>query len=368
MPTHDQELVVSTTDNCRYCLMCRHVCPVGHVTSLETLTPHGWGLTIASQRRGLVTWNPETVNVIYACADCGACRSNCVTDQHLPEAIAAVRAEIVTGNLAPQSMLDLQQTFETFGNPYGKPVESPIQGAGDAALFVGDDAHYLRPDVLESAMTLLTDLGLNPTLIGVGRNSGYLASSLGFASLARQLAEANLKELQASGAKLLLVLSAGDYFTFGQLYHERLDISFPEGVDLFEVTAFFAQQLATGNLKLKKDAGDTPYAYVDPAHAVRVPGRHDAPRSLLAAVMSGLARELFWRRERTHPVGSTALQFTRPDIARKLTHARLQDARQSGARLLITEEAGTLHALTGAAAEYDLRVQGLYEILAAHLS
>ena len=22
----------ATTDNCRYCLMCRHVCPVGHVT------------------------------------------------------------------------------------------------------------------------------------------------------------------------------------------------------------------------------------------------------------------------------------------------------------------------------------------------
>ena len=79
----------AATDNCRYCLMCRHVCPVGHVTNLEPLTPHGWGLTIASVQRGLMTWNTETVGVLYHCADCGTCRANCVTDQPLPEAIAA---------------------------------------------------------------------------------------------------------------------------------------------------------------------------------------------------------------------------------------------------------------------------------------
>ena len=84
---------VPTTENCRYCLMCRHVCPVGHVTHLETLTPHGWGLTIESVKRGLLTWNAETINVLYSCADCGACRANCVTDQPLPDAIASARAE-----------------------------------------------------------------------------------------------------------------------------------------------------------------------------------------------------------------------------------------------------------------------------------
>ena len=83
--------------------------------------------------------------------------------------------------------------------------------------------------------------------------------------------------------------------------------------------------------------------------------------------MSAPARELFWRRERAHPVGSTALQFTQPDLAEKLTRARLQDAQQAGAQLLITEEAGTLHALNAAATEYGLHVQGLYEILSTHL-
>ncbi len=80
---------VLTTDNCRYCLMCRHVCPVGHVTRLETLTPHGWGLLISSGQRGLIDWTDSAVDKLYTCADCGTCQSHCVTDQPLPAAIAS---------------------------------------------------------------------------------------------------------------------------------------------------------------------------------------------------------------------------------------------------------------------------------------
>jgi Fe-S oxidoreductase len=66
-------------------------------------------------------------------------------------------------------------------------------------------------------------------------------------------------------------------------------------------------------------------------------------------------------------VGSTALQFTKPDIAEKLTRARLEDARRSGAHLLITEDPGTLKQLTQYAEEFHLRITGLYELLAEHV-
>ena len=36
---------LATLENCRYCLMCRHADPLGHVTHLETLTPRGIALT-----------------------------------------------------------------------------------------------------------------------------------------------------------------------------------------------------------------------------------------------------------------------------------------------------------------------------------
>lgn len=362
------DLITTTTDNCRYCLMCRHVCPVGHVTSLETFTPHGWGLTIASQRRGMISWSAETVEVIYSCADCGACRAHCVTDQPLPDAIAAVRAEIVAQKLAPARVLELGKVLEKWGNPYCQQVPTPVEGKGEVALFVGDEANFLWPQLLEAVLKLLARVGLEPILIGKGRNSGYLASSLGYLEISKNLAQANLDELEASGASRLLVLSPGDYYTFQQLYRDRLDVTFPEDVELTEVTMFLAKQLEAGALKLQPSTDETPYAYIDPAHAVRVPARHDAPRKLLASALSAPARELFWRRERTHPVGSTALQFTRPELAEKLTQTRVQDALQAGARMLITEDAGTLHKLSDPAKQQDLRVQGLFELLTAQLA
>jgi Fe-S oxidoreductase len=178
-----------------------------------------------------------------------------------------------------------------------------------------------------------------------------------------QLAETTLAELQATGASRLIVLSPGDYFTFNQLYEERLGIEFPADIELIELTTLLANRLEGGEIKFNKFSQNIPYAYVDPTHAVRVPERHDHPRKLLAAVMPGTAKELFWRRERGHPVGSTALQFTKPDIAEKLTLARLEDAQRSGAKLLISDDPGTIHQLEGAAERFGLEVKGLYDLL-----
>lgn len=361
---------ILATDNCRYCLMCRHVCPVGHVTRLESLTPHGWGLLIASQRRGLVTWNASSVDKLYSCADCGLCRSHCVTDQPLPDAIAAARAEVASQGLAPASLYEVNQALLAWGNPYQPAEPQPPSGQGDVALFVGDEALHLWPAALDAALTLLKAVGVEPVLIGAGRSNGYLASSLGFPDTARRLAEANLADLRATNASTLLVLSPGDLFAFRQLYDERLGIGWPAGVELQEVTLLLAERLAAGELRLgRRKLGGTEgtkgnsYAYIDPAHTVRAPERMAAPRSLLAAVMPGPGVELFWRQERTHPAGSTSLKFANPQLADHLTYARLGDAVQSGARLLLSDDPGTLHALAAHAPRFGVQVQGLYELL-----
>lgn len=355
--------VIATIDNCRYCLMCRHVASVEYVTHKETLSPHGWALVIASVQRGLLEWDQDTVGVIYSAPDHGNSRAHCVTKQPLPEAIAAVRAEIVNQQLAPPVVYEIDEKLRKYGTPFANRKPGVVSGEGEVALFVGDEAQYLWPKTMLVAIDLLVTQGINPVMVGVGRNNGYLASSLGLTDTARQLAEANLAELQNCGAKRMVVLSPGDYFTFKQLYDERLGIEFPEDVELLELTTMLADRLEGGEIKFNRLTDDTPYAYVDPTHSVRVPNRHDAPRKLLSAVMPSAAQELFWRRERAHPVGSTALQFTKPDIAEQLTLARLEDAKQSGARLLISDDPGTLKQLDDFAEGFGLRVRGLYEIL-----
>lgn len=355
---------IATTENCRYCLMCRHTCPVGHVTRRETLTPHGWGLTIASVQRGLLEWNEETAEVIYSCADCGNCRSHCVTDQPLPTAIAAARAELVQQKLAPTAVYEIDDALQQWGNPYEEQTPDTVNGQGDVALFVGDEARYVWPSALEAALTLLHAVGIEPVLIGVGRNNGYLASSLGLPQTAVSLVQQTLAELEASGATRLLVLTPGDYYTFSRLIDERLGLAWPQRVALMELVPFLAQQLDAGQLSFAPIADETPAAYVDPTHAVRVDGRHHAPRTLLTAVLPHAPTELFWREERAHPCGNVGLQFTQPHIADHLTYARLGDAKERGAQRVITEDPGCLAHMQQHSGRFGLQVQGLYELLA----
>lgn len=357
----------ATVENCRYCLMCRHVCPVGHVTRRESLTPHGWGLTIASIPRGLLTWDQDTLDVLYSCADCGTCRAHCVTDQPLPDAIAYTRAEVAAQSLAPAAAYEVHKAIQEWGNPYEKHLPETVNGKAEMALFVGDDAQYLWPAALKSALKLLESAGVKPVLIGMGRGNGYLASSLGFPETAKLQVQATLNELIASGARRMLVLTPGDYYAFTTLLTERLELEWPAGVELQEVMSLLNESFSVGALKFKPSDDKKPYAYIDPTHSLRMPARYDVPRRLLAGATSTAGQELFWRKERAHPCGNGALQFMNPHISDHLTYARLADAQQAGAQIVVTEDPGCLSHLDRHAELFGLHVQGLYELLEEHL-
>ena len=362
------ENLVDATENCRHSLMCRHVCPVGNITRLETLSPHGWAQLIALERRGLSSWNEDAVDALYQCADCGSCRTHCVSSQPLPDAIVAARAEVVLKDVAPSAVYEIGRLLRTWENPYAQKQPDPADDPAEAALFVGDDTRFLRPTLLEAALKLLHFVGIKPALIGKGRNSGLLASSLGLPGIARDLARSTLAELEATGAKRLFVLSPGHFYSFGQLYDERLGIPMPPSVELLEVIPYLAEQLEAGVLRLNPTEDTTPYAYVDPTHSVRVTGRYEAPRKMLCAVLQEPAIELFWRKERAYPCGNVALEFTASRIADELTKARLADAARAGAQGVISEGPGSLTHLDRYASAYGLRVRGLYELLADQLA
>lgn len=361
------ENVIDTTEYCRHCLMCRHVAPVGHITGRETVTPHGVAQLVASERRGMIEWNADTVGALYAFSDNGNSRAHCVTSQPLGEAIAAARSQVVDQEKAPAVVYELREKLERWGNPYEDTAPEAPTGQGEVALFVGDEAAYLQPATLEAARTLLQAIGLDPVLIGRGRNNGFLASSLGLRATAQELVEATMEELAETGAKRLLALSPGDYFALGQMSDERLGIQRPKGVELIEVTQLLAQKVSDGVLSFNQTSNGDPYAYVDPTHAVRVPSHFEPARRLAEAVFPKENRvELFWRNGRAHPCGNLALQFMWPDIATQLTTARLKDARAAGAKRVLTVEAGSLHHLSQHATSFDVEVQGLFEALVAH--
>jgi Fe-S oxidoreductase len=359
---------IEATHGCRYCWMCRHVCPVGHVTHRETHTPHAWALMIDAQSRGTLKWNDDSTNELYACADCGMCRTHCVTDQSLPEAIAEARASVARAGIAPKAVYALHEKLQKWGNPYQEGSSSK-PAKGEVGVFIGDAAAYLGPQVWEAAIKLLEAAGLKPVPVGVGRSNGVLASSLGFPDTATAHAKAVLSDVAAAGCRELLVLAPGDRYAFERLYRERLNIDWPAGVAVKEVTAVLADAAAAGRLKFRNRTDAPAYTYHDPCHGPRAGANFAAPRALLAAALGAKpAVDMFWREERAHPCGAIGgLEFTQPAIAARLADARLEDAASRGAKWVIADDPGCLNHLRGRAGQGGLEVRGLYELLVEQL-
>src|SRR5436190_22390696 len=124
-------------DGDRYCLMCRHVCPVERITKREATSPHGWALLIASERRGMATWDAEAVDTLYQCADCGLCQANCVSNRPLPAAIVAARAEVVVRGSAPVSVQAVNESLQKWGHAYCETFQNPFSDRAETHAHVG---------------------------------------------------------------------------------------------------------------------------------------------------------------------------------------------------------------------------------------
>jgi Fe-S oxidoreductase len=343
------------------------------VTYNEATSPHGWALTIASVRRGLLDWNAETADLVYQCADCGLCQSFCATDQPLPHAIIAARAGIIAAGHAPAAVAAVDAALRGRGHPYASPdplapsrrsTEDAMGLMAETVLFVGATAWHHERASLDAARRLLTAAGVAYDLAGTGRSSGYLAYTLGLHNTARDLAHATVEELERGGCRTLVALSPEHAHTFRTVY-PLLGTPLPADIEVVELTTLLASLLEDGRLRLRASSLDL--AYHDPCQTPRLPGRWHAPRRLLAAVTSRSPREGFWREQRAANCGASGgLPWTQPQLAARMARAVLADVANAGSPLIITEAPACLAHLRANAGE-GVEVRGLYELLVEQL-
>ena len=85
-------------DACRFCWMCRHLCPVALVTGNEADTPRGRAFVLSMDRRGY-KFNSDQVDMIYRCNLCYACTDDCATGYDPTVFTRAARTKAVVGNM-----------------------------------------------------------------------------------------------------------------------------------------------------------------------------------------------------------------------------------------------------------------------------
>jgi Fe-S oxidoreductase len=228
-------------------------------------------------------------------------------------------------------------------------------------LYVGAAAQFLRPQAIDAAQKLLGATGIDPVLLSAGRSSGYLPYALGLWDTARDLAQQTLDEIQSSGVREVITLTAEDAHAIKHVYYE-LGLMPPRQVQVVQIAEYLARQVAQGQLKIRPLELQAA-TYHDPCHALVLPDHAKAARQLFAALTGSAPREMLWREQRAAPCGATGgLEFTQPWLAAEMAKKRLDGARDIGAKMVLTDDPHCVAHLEQHAAE--LRVQNLIEALA----
>ena len=127
-------------EKCRFCFMCRHLCPIQLQTGKEVNTPRAKGLLLSMLNKGAAEFDRDMAQTMYECLICDACVNDCATGYQPPLFIREARTEAVVNDLAPDSVMKLIENIESTGNIYGTTKTSFAQDGCDVLVYIGEGA------------------------------------------------------------------------------------------------------------------------------------------------------------------------------------------------------------------------------------
>lgn len=319
---------------CRFCWMCRHLCPVGLATGREANTPRAKGLLVAMAERGF-PMEADTAAIMYECLLCGACTNDCVTGFDPLVYIREARTHAFVEDLAPKAAQDIAEKIFDTGNLFGLSerklrVEGAAPGA-EVLLWFGNTAHYHTPEIGRALASLLSKAGIAFQVLENEPASGVeLLDVMGPVEDARQAAMACAERVNACGAKKMVVLDSYDAAAF---LHEYADWGVALAPQVMTATAFVWELVREGRLAPKQVGGSA--AYHDGSRLARDLDEHAPARGLLAA-MGIEVKEMFQNRRLAKCCGSSLFGEYAPSLYAQVARGRWADAERTGAGLLTT--------------------------------
>ena len=296
-------------DACRFCWMCRHICPVSNSTGNEGWTPRARGLMVSMIERGL-PYDGEIAEAMYHCTLCDACANDCATGYKPSEFIREARTLAVVGGFAPKPVTEaIDRIFETgsiFGDKSAQAelcaAVGPLPEKAEVLLFAGQTACHVCPEPAVHAASLLKKAGVAFTMLRDEPGSGaILAELMGYTGDVQSVAAAAAARIRESGAKTLVALSPADAVIFRDFYGKW---GLLDGIEVVTATAFLAQLAAEGKLNIKP--APLAASLQEPVKLTRSLGEEEPFKALAAAAGIEL-KELFLHGKMSRCVGTVPL-------------------------------------------------------------
>lgn len=348
-------------DACRFCWMCRHICPIGIATGQERNNARARALALSLVERGALE-PEEAVENLYECALCGACTKECVTGWDPVQFTRAARLDAALAGTLPASIGRLVDRCIERGSAYapagaGGALERAAAAhrePTDTLLFLGVDAREKAPDAAAAAIRTVERTGLAFTVLADEPPSGWQLNDLIGA------AEETAQQMRACTAALnrfarIVVYDPQDLRVFRREYAElRLGLaaktaSFP---------AFLAQMLDEGRLSPVQSGRRA--VLQDPFQLARdldetQPARRVAGAYARCGEMLLHGKDAMW-------AGNLLMREWLPHVMEQTARGRLKNAEAVGAELLVTASVSEYASLK-AVSQTAVRVVSLEELV-----
>jgi Fe-S oxidoreductase len=369
-----EEERLETIKTCRDCPMCRPVDMVAMVTGKEMNTPRGRGMTLWGLEKGLLSWESEGVStILYQALLDGLPQEWCEGKYDFDEMVIEGRRTLVEKGLAPAIVSTIALHILETGNPLGiKEIAISTLGGisrglpPEVAIFLGSSARTQRPQTALALAKILQTLNIPFEVLEGESDSGFLSYQLGDFQGATEQARKIVALMRRCRAKKLVTLSASAYRMFTTRY-ARFGAVIPEGMMVVHATEFLSELLTQGRLVLKKKF-NARITYHDPCCLARFTYIIEPPRKLLVALAGVNFVEMDWSGKKARSCGGCGgIPFTYPEIAEKAARIRIDEALNTGARVLASSDPECELILSTAIQKDEMEIIDLVELVAEAL-
>ena len=344
---------------CRFCWMCRHLCPVGLKTGREVNTPRAKGLLISLDQRGH-KMDRDTAQIMYECTLCGSCTNDCATGYEPPIYIREARSQAIAEDMAPESVLEVIDRIDRTGNMFGceqAPDFAVECEAPEVLLYLGETARCQTPEVARAMISLLKKAGVSFRVLADEPASGSaLGDLMGYVEEVRQQALSCAGAINAAKAPRVVVL---DSYDLAFMLHQMPEWGIRVEGELTSAADYVLGLVQQGRLNVRP-SGLTA-TYHDATPDARDLADHDAPRALLAAMGVEL-KEMFLNRRMAKCCGSEVFRQYAPDLARLTAEGRWDDMHRAEVKCMICANPQAYDVLRAAKPEGD-DIENLFVLL-----
>lgn len=321
-------------DSCRFCWMCRHICPIGNATGQERNNARARALSLSYVERGAAEL-ADCMDNVYECALCGACTKECATGWDPVVFTKEVRREAALEGITPEYILKLVENYGETGNIYGKNdycecIKNEIadlQKNSDTLLYIGADARYMAAPFAKNAVAALKKAGVNFTVLENEPESGFeLDMLIGAAEETREAMQKCANVL--NNYKNVIVLDPQDMKVFIREYKEwGINLT----CNLTTYTSKLAELASESKISVAKLPGKI--TYQDNPFLVREVGETEEGRKFVSA--AGEYVEMILSGKDTMFAGSFIMSMWMNDVMKLVAKERMNNIVQSGANTVV---------------------------------